>query len=291
LLPNVREREERRGLRPLAKVARPAGGTLAPVNGAGRFRLRLVCERILQSLVGNSQVTLAVATAAAAAAVLAAGRLCNNCRRGRDQLIVETKTGAPIETGIKDAAGAELRQRAGQIDQRAELELTVGTREALGTGALVSAWAGVLAGAVVQARIMRAAIIKILIAKDAAPVLMAHTLPGRQAEAILAARIRDAFVATGPSPSGPTETHAGPVAVAVLLVAAGLATGHVAVLAQPTVRADLLAGGRALVVAELVVAGPTEAHAAVAVVLGRARDPVGGMRYGRRRVVLVGCAF
>lgn len=187
-------------------------------------------------------------------------------------LIIETKTGAPIEAGIADAAGAELPKRTGQIEQRAKLQLAVGPSETLRTGALVSGWGNILAGAIVQAGVMRATVVEILVAMEAAPVLVTDALVGREAVAILAARIGDALVATGPRPAGPAQTNARPVAVAVLLVAALLTLGHIAILAQPALRADLLASARALVVAKLVIARPAEGHAAVAIVLRSARD-------------------
>lgn len=57
----------------------------------------------------------------------------------------------------------------------------------------------------------------------------------------------------------------------MLLVAAGPTPGPVAVGALPAVQANLLARRRAIIVAKLVVAGPTECGASIAIVIERAK--------------------
>lgn len=123
---------------------------------------------------------------------------------------------------------------------------------------------------------MSAAVVEVQVAEHAAPVALAHALPGRQTVSVLAARVGDALVASGARPSVPALAGVRFVAEAVLRVAALPAPGLVAVGAEPAVEAELLARRGAAEVAELVVARPTEGGAAVAVVVERAEDSAGG---------------
>lgn len=133
-----------------------------------------------------------------------------------------------------------------------------------------------MASGVVFARLVAGAKVELLVAQNAAPIWPTQTLPGRQAVAVGAARIRDALVAMGPSPAGPTLARVGLVAVAVLLVATLATLGLVAVGALPAFETNLVARERAVVVAELVVSGATEGVASVAVVIERAVNSANG---------------
>lgn len=154
-------------------------------------------------------------------------------------------------------------------------ELAGGAREALETVALVAAGRNVLAGCVVLAGLVRGTIVEILVAQNAAPVLVAQTLAGREAVAIAAARIRLALVAARACPARATLTGARRIALARLAVRPTFGLQTVALfVVLPALEAHLLAGWRAPVVAELVVARATERVAAVAKVVERAVDSV-----------------
>ena len=117
---------------------------------------------------------------------------------------------------------------------------------------------------------MCAAIIQILVTQNAAPILVASTLPWLQTVAILAAGILGALVAPGTLPAWPALASVRLVTEAVLLIAAGPTLGLVAVVAVPAVEANLLAARGAIIVAKLVVTGPTKPCASVAVIIERA---------------------
>lgn len=142
--------------------------------------------------------------------------------------------------------------------------------EAGRTVAFVGAWRDVLASGVVFARRMCAAIVEVEIAQHTAPVGPTNALPRAETIAVLAARIRETLVATRARPARSALARVWFVTKAVLLVAANATRGLIALEPVPAVEAHLLAGERAVVVAELVVARATKRRAPVAVVVGRA---------------------
>lgn len=148
--------------RPLAKVACPGRGALAPVEAArfathvgGLFAIHGLRCQVVRVVVGQLDWL-------------------------HDKLIVEHETGAPIQTGIEGTAGGQdgIERHGLRLCWRGHhLCLAVDAREALRAVAPVPAWRNILAGGVVLARLAGATIVEVLVAEDAAPVLLANTLP------------------------------------------------------------------------------------------------------------------
>lgn len=153
------------------------------------------------------------------------------------------------------------------LAEPARAEVTIDSGVAVGTVALVPARGDILTGGIIFARLVCRAVIEILVAQNAAPILVTQTLARQQAVAVLAARIGEALVAARARPAGAALAGSRRIALARLAAGEALGLQTVVLLALPAVEADLLAARRALVVAELVVARPTERVAAVAVVV------------------------
>lgn len=138
-----------------------------------------------------------------------------------------------------------------------------------------------LAGAAVEARLVRTAVVEVLVAEDASPVEVADALPGGVvAVAVPTPRVGSAVVAELGPPSGTAGALAGTFAEAVHGMATLLADGGLAGATAPSRAAHLATLGGAAVMAEPVVAWLAQVPATGSVVVGRARhpDPVGQLR-------------
>lgn len=241
------------GILPLTVVARPAARTLTPVVAALAC---CCCRRRRKCLVA----------------------VC--ARRQSCQFIsIKSVTNPTVEAGIESAASGQLvllRACTCWVRAAGRGEIAVEASESLGTVvALVSAGRHILAGGIVFAGLVRGTVIEILVAQNAAPILVAQTLARRQAVAVLAAGIGEALVAARTRPAGPTPAAVGRIALVCLAAGPTLGLQTVVLLALPALEADLLAARRTLVVAKLVVARPTERVAAVAVIIRRAVESFG----------------
>lgn len=140
----------------------------------------------------------------------------------------------------------------------ADDRFALGAGKARRTLARVRALARVEAGSTVLARFVVGAKVQVLVAEQTAPAFVAQALPRLLAGSVHAARVRFALVAQLSLPSGLADAFVGLIAMAVLLITSGGATGGRTVVTLPAGEAHPLAVRGASVVAELVVTLPTQ---------------------------------
>lgn len=147
----------------------------------------------------------------------------------------------------------------------------VQARKTLWTVAQKTVGSRVLAGTSILAWLVGATVVQILITEYATPIRFTDALPRYFfAVAMFAAGIRLTFVTKLPSPPSPAFAFSRLTAMSMLRVAASPANRCLTVVALPAVNALLVAVGAALVVAEVVVARPTERLTGGVVVVGGA---------------------
>lgn len=118
--------------------------------------------------------------------------------------------------------------------------------------------------------------IEILIAKETSPAFVTVTLPWLLAGAMETARIHDALVTVRTFPTNVTLAFIGFLAATSIRVASHSANWFEAIVfgALPSVEADKVASGTAIVMAEAIVSGLAPLATSLTIVMGLTSDPI-----------------
>lgn len=153
-------------------------------------------------------------------------------------------------------------------------DLTVFATEARLADAGVAALAGVGTRGVIPAGLVIGAEVQILIAEQAAPAFFASALKRLVAGAMQAPRVPRALIAEGAFPSNPALALTGGLTITVLLTTARQADGFGAIIAFPSRKANSVASGVTVEVAEGIIPWAAEIRAFLAVVEFIAHDTI-----------------